>query len=296
MVAGELMNSKNIHVLDGGTLKLMSTGYSAGQSQPNSYTFNSLTVDDGGTIEFRGKASITVEDYVWIKQGGAVTGTGNSELDLYACNSEAVSAPGDYDGHGGSSGVGTGGLSKVDHTVKKDSHPCLPYGVDVRQPAEEGSSGFYSTYIGMPGKGGAALRLTVANELRVDGTLASGGASGESTTITSLSHCGGGGGGGGSLWLEVGSVAGTGTVHVNGGAAVRHSVYPGRYGVGGSGAAGAIALYIEKGGATCAVPFAVEAYSPEAVNSGTSGQEIGARGAPRHLYRLQETSSPVAQT
>ncbi|NUL82270.1 MAG: hypothetical protein HUU60_06055 [Armatimonadetes bacterium] len=60
-----------------------------------------------------------------------------------------------------------------------------------------------------PGAGGGALKLVVAGQLRVDGRLSANGG-------TCFSNWGGGGSGG-SLWLNVGHLAGTGSIQTLGG-------------------------------------------------------------------------------
>lgn len=121
-------------------------------------------------------------------------------------------------GHGGLGGRGDCGSGV---TVAGG----VSYG-SMLEPTTQGSGGGYSG-----GAGGGLIRLTVAGTLTVEGQLRANGVSPGSGASTANS----GGGSGGSLWLTVGTLAGTGGLMANGGASF--SAY------GGGGAGGRIALY-----------------------------------------------------
>jgi hypothetical protein len=85
-----------------------------------------------------------------------------------------------------------------------------PYG-NIYQPVSLGSGGI-NAYYAAPGAGGGAMHLIVAGITTVNGTITSDGQNGT----------GGGGqqgeaGSGGSIWLETGTIAGTGSIQTNGG-------------------------------------------------------------------------------
>jgi hypothetical protein len=101
---------------------------------------------------------------------------------------------------------------------------CEVYG-DAFAPAELGSGGNG----GKACRGGGAVRITV-DALQLDGILHANGQNGADYT---------GGGSGGSIWLEVGTLQGTGSIQANGGL---HSNSPGDSGDGGG---GRVAVYYD---------------------------------------------------
>jgi hypothetical protein len=108
---------------------------------------------------------------------------------------------------------------------------------DYLAPANQGSSGRnpqYSTNRG--GAGGAAFRFTVAGAAVFDGTVQVNGAE-PVVTSTSCSYPAGGGAGG-SLWLDVGSLSGSGVFQSNGARGTSQSGC-----CGGAGSGGRIAVY-----------------------------------------------------
>ncbi len=74
------------------------------------------------------------------------------------------------------------------------------------------------------------MHLRVSGTLQVDGVISADGVAAPETAYT------GGGGSGGSIWIEAGSLAGSGQIHANGGASNNGS---------GGGGGGRIALYTD---------------------------------------------------
>ncbi|MCX6872195.1 MAG: carboxypeptidase-like regulatory domain-containing protein, partial [Verrucomicrobia bacterium] len=121
-------------------------------------------------------------------------------------------------GHGGQGGSGRGGGGGI------------AYG-SLTQPTAWGSGGGRCSILGTAGSGGGAVRLNVAGVLTVDGQLSAKGTDGQSN-----GSYGTGGGAGGSIYLTVGTLAGTGTISANGG------IGPSG---GGGGGGGRIAIYYD---------------------------------------------------
>jgi hypothetical protein len=106
----------------------------------------------------------------------------------------------------GGSHIGAGGVNS--------GSPGATYG-SIYFPAEFGAGG------GDGGKGGGAIRLNISGTLQNDGAIRANGNAYE--TFNNI------GGAGGSIWINAGTLAGTGTVEVNGGDT-------GSWGTGGGGA------------------------------------------------------------
>ncbi|MFO1477323.1 MAG: hypothetical protein U1F98_11790 [Verrucomicrobiota bacterium] len=94
-------------------------------------------------------------------------------------------------------------------------------------PADFGSGGNLAPGPSTAGAGGGALRLTVGGELRLDGIISANGSGGSAQ---------GGGGSGGSLWLDAGTLSGSGSLTAAGGNG-------GSAGTPGGGGGGRIAVY-----------------------------------------------------
>ena len=125
---------------------------------------------------------------------------------------------------------------------------CAVYG-DAFAPAELGSGGKG----GSECRGGGAVRIT-ADTFQLDGTLLADGQNGASYT---------GGGSGGSVWLDVGTLQGTGSIQANGGL---HSNSPGDSGDGGG---GRIAIYYDD-----AAGFDLTAIQCAAINDGAGAGTV----------------------
>jgi hypothetical protein len=124
-----------------------------------------------------------------------------------------------WGGSGGGHG-GWGGASVTGAAGGQD------YG-SVLEPTTLGSQGGDSD-AGGGAAGGGAIRLVVGGKLRVDGRLSVNGVAASQVNNS-------GGGAGGSLWLTVGTLAGTGTISADGGV--------GEWVDGGGGSGGRVALY-----------------------------------------------------
>ncbi|MCP4992332.1 MAG: hypothetical protein GY934_00895, partial [Gammaproteobacteria bacterium] len=120
-----------------------------------------------------------------------MTVDGTSSLDVTGKGLD-YQGTGSYTGgsYGGRGGEYNGGTS------------IATYG-DYREPTHFGTGGSSGPL------GGGSLKLVVTEELVLDGGIVSQGASGTSNSD--------GGGSGGSLWLNVGSISGTGTIDAGGG-------------------------------------------------------------------------------
>ncbi|MDA3814975.1 MAG: hypothetical protein PF549_01250, partial [Patescibacteria group bacterium] len=100
---------------------------------------------------------------------------------------------------------------------------------NIHQPTSLGSGGgFGINGVSANNAGGGAIKLNISGILNNEGSIISNGGSGE-TFVWS------GGGSGGSVWIEAGTIIGSGTILVNGG--------NGGGGNGGGGAGGRIAIY-----------------------------------------------------
>ena len=199
------------------------------------YTFNSIIVQSGGTIVILGDstssqgviinvANITLESGGLIDantQGYAgATGPGKGG-DGSAQNSRAGGG-----GHGGVGGIGGSGSVAAGTGLGGGT-----YG-DLYAPISLGSGG--GNQSGLPGgAGGGAIKLAVANNLTVNGTISANGGNG-----TTSNYGAGGGGAGGSIWIAAGSLGGNGQIGANGGNGAW--TY---YGYSGGGGGGRIAIF-----------------------------------------------------
>ena len=151
--------------------------------------------------------------------------------------------------YGGWGGLGSDGLS-----------PGSPYG-SIQTPDELGSGGTNGS------RGGGRIHLTVGETLTVDGEISADAIKGPSYS---------GGGSGGCVYLDVGTLSGSGTISANGG---EH----GRYGNAGGGAGGRIAVYYDNIG-----PF-----SGDIQAAGGHGNEYGGAGTQYFLQKGQSMGGVV---
>ncbi len=225
------------------------------------YTFNSIIVQSGGTIVILGDstssqgviinvANITLESGGLIDantQGYAgATGPGKGG-DGSAQNSRAGGG-----GHGGVGGIGGSGSVAAGTGLGGGT-----YG-DLYAPISLGSGG--GNQSGLPGgAGGGAIKLAVANNLTVNGTISANGGNG-----TTSNYGAGGGGAGGSIWIAAGSLGGNGQIGANGGNGAW--TY---YGYSGGGGGGRIAID---------VPIAGNSFNGIVTTYGGSGYQAGGAG------------------
>lgn len=180
------------------------------------HTFQSLVLTHGATLTHPTPGT----NHLHLQVTGSLVIEADSGIDLDARGYAGGEGPGagfraGY-GTGGGSHGGTGGAGRF-------SASGMSFGA-YREPRSPGGSGGKATSYSPGAAGGGALRLTVAQELVVNGRLSADGAPGGEY---------GGGGAGGSLWLEVGRLAGAGAISARGGAGERDA---------GGGGGGRIAL------------------------------------------------------
>ena len=166
---------------------------------------NSFTVESGGTVDLEGQG------YAAGVQASHV-GSGKSSVDT--CS--AGECGGSGGGHGGAGGKGdadpTNGLEAGD--------PGESYG-DEQNPLTLGSGGGTSSTGLVGGEGGGAIKVEVGCDTSGEnctGVFTNNGqitANGKIGTTDSTT--GGGGGGGGSIWIESGTLSGSGILRADGG-------------------------------------------------------------------------------
>ncbi|PWU11637.1 MAG: hypothetical protein C5B50_23020 [Verrucomicrobia bacterium] len=181
----------------------------------------SVTVAAGGAISADGQG------YAGGTAAGPASGNGPGGGTARHCGNSGGGGFGAYGGQGGGSPYGS---------------PTAPTDLGSGGGGQDcGSSG-------PGGNGGGAIRLIVAGTLQLDGTISSGGAG------TGAGNAGAGSGG--SIYATVGTLAGAGTFHADGG--------PGPSGGGGGGGGGRIAIYYAASGYT--------GFAACSANAGANGQ------------------------
>ncbi|NLB54567.1 MAG: hypothetical protein GX811_02160, partial [Lentisphaerae bacterium] len=163
-----------------------------------------LEVGTGGIVQFNVPFVITGE--VYIAEGGIISHEQNTDserfrIDLTVIGDMTVSEGGSVDvrGKGYTSSRGPGGGSKASYGGRGsyNSKPC--YG-SIRRPVNLGSGSAGSNY------GGGAVKLQVSGHLSIDGLID---ADGLGTANDDAS--------GGSIWLESGTISGSGAIRARGG-------------------------------------------------------------------------------
>ncbi|MFZ2192614.1 MAG: fibronectin type III domain-containing protein, partial [Candidatus Moraniibacteriota bacterium] len=202
-------------------------------------TIANLTINSGGYINIDGKG----------KTGGAGGGintagsSGNtSGAGGGAGGVSAVTAGGG--GGGGYGGVGGVGYTVTTGGIENDQ-------ANIHQPIALGSGGgggagdsYYYTG-GAGGTGGGAVKLNISGTLTLNsgGYITANGSAGSNGTGACPYLCGysggGGAGSGGSIWIQAGTITGTGTIRANGGTGGSG----GNGNAGGGGSGGRIALF-----------------------------------------------------
>lgn len=191
-----------------------------------SYTFNSVTVQTGGTLVLLGNPSsdlgVTINTpNLTVQSGGMINADGQGYQGTY--------------GNGGGPGGGTGAIwtgggggygakGQDGNGAGGPAYGSVTNPVDLGSAGGAGRCGLLSTCPGWPG--GSAIQLVVSNTLSVNGVISTNGGSGCARA---------GGGSGGSVLIQTATLTGAGTVRANGGADNGCG--------GGSGAGGRIAIF-----------------------------------------------------
>jgi hypothetical protein len=190
------------------------------------HAFNSLELINGAILTHASNADVQantldldIAAHVTVAAGTAIDVSARGYAPRQGPGAGASNASdGGGGGHGGYGGAGAsaaGGAS---------------YG-SALAPTDLGSGGGEETNVPNGGPGGGAVHLVVSGTLTLDGIIVADGRDG----LGSSSHDNGGGAGG-SIWLEVSTLAGVGTLRANGGAGTNGTV-------GGGGGGGRIAVY-----------------------------------------------------
>lgn len=189
-----------------------------------SYTFNSVTVQSGGTLILQGNPS---------SNQGVTINTPTMTVDANSkVNADGVGYLG-TGGTGGGPGGGycawaTGGGAGYGGTGENGAGGGgIGYG-SVMSPTDLGSAGGCGQFIlgrAYGGNGGGSIKLQISDTLTVDGEISADGLVGGSRA---------GGGSGGSIWIDTNTLSGNGTIHADGSTGTDG---------GGDGAGGRIAVY-----------------------------------------------------
>jgi len=182
---------------------------------------------------------VTVLSNLTVESGASISADGlghGSALGPGKGGNAACGGGGGYGGLGGN-GYGTGGNT---------------YG-SISEPVDAGSGGGTGLN-GAGGSGGGVVQLTVNGWLQLDGRIGADGAAGNKDP----NNYWGGGGSGGSIFLQVGTLAGSGVISANGGST-------GSCAGGGSG--GRIAIY-----------YGTNSYSGTITACGGAGAGFGGGG------------------
>ena len=210
--------SGNLTVVGGDTCTLNS----------GTYTFDNLTIQAGGTLNFGGNPStnqgVTINaNNLTVNSSGKISADAAGYLGTLGIGGGPGGGnPPNPIWTGGGGGYGAQGQNG-------DAAGGSIYGLAIN-PTDLGSAGgagrcsLFSACPGWPG--GGAIHLVVSNILSVDGAISADGGSGCARA---------GGGSGGSILIQAPTLAGTGTIHTNGGSDNGCG--------GGSGAGGRIAVY-----------------------------------------------------
>src|ERR1019366_5823089 len=187
-----------------GTIDLTVQG-GAVVTPPSSQTIGTLLVASNGWVSIANQ-SLTVSGNATVQAGGGII----ADRTGYAAGS-GTGAGAYYSGPSGyiGGGAGYGGYGGLGAPVSQYStYGGNIYGA-VAAPTDQGSGGGSYYTPGQGGAGGGAIRLTVTGMLQVDGRISAAGGAAISAS--------GGGGSGGSIYLTVGTLAGSGTISANGG-------------------------------------------------------------------------------
>ena len=170
---------------------------------------DALEVDDGSTVTVNTADPFVVTNNLVVRTGGKVTTASQKSLTLSVEGDALVEKDGLITALGlgyASSGesVGYAGTHAGRQLRTGRNSPFHAYG-SIRRPITFGRGGSWAD-----SAGGGAVRLTVAGELRVDGTVTADGYGSDY-----------GSGAGGSVWITAGSLVGSGTISADGGTSPR---------------------------------------------------------------------------
>ncbi|HTM69053.1 MAG TPA: hypothetical protein VL426_07220, partial [Candidatus Binatia bacterium] len=222
--AGSALNVTNLTVVAAGSITgnpdvTIGSGGTFQQATTSAYTFNTLTLQSGGTLTHA--SNTTTKAAVLNITAGAIDLQTGSTINLNSLGYTQSNGTGpgitsiSPTGGGGGAHGGNGGTSNGAGGTAYDS---------VTGPTDLGSGGGGAN-IGGGGIGGGAVKLVSSGTFAMNATVtANGGAPGQD----------GGGGAGGSVWFAAGTtLSGSGTINANGSAVS---------GVGGGGAGGRVVI------------------------------------------------------
>ena len=235
-----------------------------GQSAFAINVLGNMTLTGGHMITQNGRVNITV-------QCNAALDTA-SDINLIGAGYPAATGPGagqsNYVAAGGGAHGGNGGesarVANLHGTATNDS---------LTAPTDLGSGGGIDTYGGSTDNaGGGAVRLIVNGTLAVNGKILATGAHAPDLGGNNAGHSSGGGAGG-SIYLTVGTLAGSGTVNADGGIS--------DYGWSGGGGGG---------GGRIAVEYTTKTFTGSISAIGGTGWANGGAGT---VYTVQYGKAPV---
>jgi len=231
-------------------------------------TNGALVIDESNAVIYTnasvthtlGTTAVVGRVFIDVQAGDlTVTGTINVDAKGYAA-SEGTGQGTNGNGAGGAGYGGEGGNDANVGTAGGTTYGSLSAPIDL------GSGGGID---GVGAKGGGAVKLTVAGTTTVNGTIS---AKGQTNPGTGTNDAGGGSGG--SVYVTTGTLAGAGTITVNGTDAYR---------LGGAGGGGRIAVYYTTDSSTIT-------YQAFGGAIGSSGGNIAAAGT---IYKKPSASDPT---
>jgi hypothetical protein len=251
-------NNANSTVTVGDTLAGGFSLYGSTWAHPSgSYTFGTIDVKGNGLMQLIGNDN---GDGDWSNDNGINLGVTNLNIEQNGYVSS------DSMGYSRYHGPGNTGGGAAAHGGYGYGGAGAPYD-SVYEPTGLGSAGEYS--------GGGAVKLAVADQLTVNGTMSLNG--GDST------DCHWGGASGGSLWIEADAFGGNGLIRTNGG----------RGWCGGSGGAGGrISVYYNTNGGTSSA-FALTDRNHIQSYGGPGGWCGSCYGGPGTVYIEHKGADPV---
>ncbi len=170
---------------------------------PPNQVFNNLVIASNSWL-FLTNQSITVNSNATVQAGGGIIADGTGYIGSQGPGSGRYVnlSPYGYIGGGG----GHGGYGAVG-AFSSQAYGGATYG-SLLTPTDRGSSGGFNPG-NFGGGGGGAIRLNILGSLYLNGRLSANGSPGGAP--------GAGGGSGGSIWVTVGTLAGSGGISANGG-------------------------------------------------------------------------------